>query len=153
MSKKRPYPHEKWRKREIGLTVFGMLIYDKEGKKQQQSCYIVEKNAREFQMERNDPNTKMREKIYKELKVNFQNLEQQIKELESLNAEYAIKCDLYGQCLAEHLLSSGSDVIKKHLEETHAKIQENEEAIKQLKLERDAYRIEIEIYENNIKDK
>ena len=43
--------------------------------------------------------------------------------------------------------------MKKHLEETHAKIQENEEAIKQLKLERDAYRIEIEIYENNIKDK
>ena len=37
-------------------------------------------------MERNDPNTKMREKIYKELKVNFQNLEQQIKELENLNA-------------------------------------------------------------------
>ena len=104
-------------------------------------------------MERNDPSTKMREKIYKELKVNFQNLEQQIKEMENLNAEYAIKCDLYGQCLAEHLLSNGSDVIKKHLEETHARSQENEEAIKQLKLERDAYRIEIEIYENNIKEK
>lgn len=35
MSKKRPYLHEKWRKREIGLTVFGILIYDKGEKKQQ----------------------------------------------------------------------------------------------------------------------
>ena len=29
MSKKRPHLHEKWRKREIDLTSFGMLIYDK----------------------------------------------------------------------------------------------------------------------------
>lgn len=29
MSKKRPYLHEKWRKREIDLTAFVMLIYDK----------------------------------------------------------------------------------------------------------------------------
>lgn len=29
MSKKRPHLHEKWRKREIDLTAFVMLIYDK----------------------------------------------------------------------------------------------------------------------------
>lgn len=61
-------------------------------------------------MERLDAKTvKIREKVYKELKVTFQSIEQQIKELEDTKAEYEFKYELYGQCLSEQLLSSGAD--------------------------------------------
>lgn len=102
-------------------------------------------------MERNDPNTKVKEKIYKELKVTFLSIEQQIKEIEDNKAEYAMKCELYGQCLSEHLLSSGSDIVKEHLAEAHNEMENCEKELEKLKLQRDAYRIEIEIYESNMK--
>lgn len=103
-------------------------------------------------MERMDPRTtKLKEKIYKELKVTFQSIEQQIKEIEDNKAEYAMKCDLYGQCLAEHLLSSGADIIKDHLSDANAEMENCERELEKMKLQRDAYRIEIEIYENNMR--
>lgn len=108
--------------------------------------------ARELRMERNDPKTtKLKEKIYKELKVTFQSIEQQIKEIEDNKAEYAMKCELYGQCLSEHLLSSGADIIQEHLSDAHAEMENCDRELDKLKVQRDAYRIEIEIYENNMR--
>lgn len=95
--------------------------------------------------------SKVKEKIYKELKVAFLSIEQQMKEIEDNKAEYAVKCELYGQCLSEHLLSSGSDIIKEHLAEAHAEMENCDKELEKLKLQRDAYRIEIEIYESNMK--
>lgn len=103
-------------------------------------------------MERIDPKTiKVKEKIYKELKVTFQSIEQQIKEIEDNKLEYAMKCDLYGQCLSEHLLSNGADVIQEHLSDAHAEMENCDKELEKLKRQRDAYRIEIEIYENNMR--
>ena len=108
--------------------------------------------ARELRMERIDQKTiKLKEKIYKELKVTFQSIEQQIKEIEDNKAEYAMKCELYGQCLSEHLLSSGADIIQEHLADAHAEMENCDRELDKLKLLRDAYRIEIEIYENNMR--
>lgn len=103
-------------------------------------------------MERLDARTvKLREQVYKELKVTFQSIEQQIKEIEDNKTEYAFKCELYGQCLAEHLLSSGADVIKEHLADAHAEMENCDKELEKLKLQRDAYRIEIAIYENTLR--
>lgn len=103
-------------------------------------------------MERLDPKvTKLKEKVYKELKVTFQSIEQQIKEIEDNKSEYAFKCELYGQCLSEHLLSSGADVIQEHLADAHAEMENCDKELEKLRLQRDAYRIEIAIYENNMR--
>jgi hypothetical protein len=99
----------------------------------------------------NDPNTKLKEKIYKELKVTFLSIEQQIKEIEDNKTEYVMKCDLYNRCLSDHLLSSGSDIVKEHLAEARGEMESCEKELEKLKKQRDAYRIEIETYESSIK--
>lgn len=98
-------------------------------------------------MDRNDPNTRIREKIYKELKVTFLTIEQQIREMEDNRAELVVKCDLFNDCLEKHLLSSGSDVVKEHLLEAKAAIETCDRDLERLRMQRDAYKIEIEIYE------
>ena len=98
-------------------------------------------------MDRNDPNARIKEKIYKELKVTFLTSEQQIREMEDMRAELEEKCRLFEECLSKYLLKSGSDVVKEHLMETRAEIEKCDRDLERLKLERDAYKIEIEIYE------
>jgi len=99
-------------------------------------------------MDRNDPNARIKEKIYKELKVTFLTSEQQIREMEDMRAELEEKCRLFEECLSIYLLKSGSDVVKEHLMETRAEIEKCDRDLERLRLERDAYKIEIEIYES-----
>lgn len=101
-------------------------------------------------MDRNDPNARIKEKIYKELKVTFLTSEQQIREMEDMRAELEEKCNLFEECLSKYLLKSGSDVVKEHLMETRAEIEKCDRDLERLKLERDAYKIEIEIFESMI---
>jgi len=98
-------------------------------------------------IERNDPNTRIKEKIYKELKVTFLNIEQQIREMEDSRMELVVKCDLFEECLSKYLLSSGSDVVKEHLMEARSEIENCDRELEKLRLQRDAYKIEIEMYE------
>ncbi|MCR5281994.1 MAG: hypothetical protein K6E18_01370 [Lachnospiraceae bacterium] len=103
-------------------------------------------------MDRLDPATlRMREKIYKELKVTFLSIENQIKEIEENKREYEMKCDLYGQCLSEKLLSEGSDIVKEHLTEAKAEMEACDRELEKLKMQREAYRIEIEIFDANMR--
>ena len=103
-------------------------------------------------MDRLDPATaRLKEKIYKELKVTFLSIEQQIKEIEDNKREYEMKCELYGQCLSEKLLSEGSDVVREHLSEAKAEMEACDRELEKLRLQREAYRIEIEIYESNMR--
>lgn len=99
-------------------------------------------------MDRNDPNARVKEKIYKELHVTFQTSEQQIREMEDMRAELQEKYDLFDKCIAEYLLKSGCDVVKEHLEETRAQIEKCERDLARLKLERDAYKIELEMFKS-----
>ncbi len=99
-------------------------------------------------MDRNDPHTRIKEKIYKELKVTFLTIEQQIREMEDNRTELVVKCDLFEECLSKHLLSSGSDVVKEHLMEARAEIETCDRDLERLRLQRDAYKIEIEMYES-----
>ncbi len=98
-------------------------------------------------MDRMDPNVRIKEKIYKELKVTFLSSEQQIRELEDSRTELVVKCDLFEECLSNYLLSSGSDVVKEHLMEARAEIEALDRELERLKLQRDAYKIEIEMFE------
>ncbi len=103
-------------------------------------------------MDRLDPATiKLKEKIYKELKVTFLSIEQQIKEIEDSRREYDMKCELYGQCLSEKLLSDGSDIVREHLAEAKGELEAYGKELEKLKNQRDAYRIELEIYEANMR--
>ncbi|MBR4758946.1 MAG: hypothetical protein IK078_02210 [Lachnospiraceae bacterium] len=103
-------------------------------------------------MDRLDPATiRLKEKIYKELKVTFLSIEQQIKEIEDNKREYEMKCDLYGQCLSEKLLSDGSDVVKEHLAEAKGELEACDRELEKLRHQRDAFRIELEIYEANMR--
>ncbi|MBO5242360.1 MAG: hypothetical protein J6B19_06760, partial [Lachnospiraceae bacterium] len=61
--------------------------------------------------------------------------------------ELVVKCDLFEECLSNYLLSSGSDVVKEHLMEARAEIEALDRELERLKLQRDAYKIEIEMFE------
>ena len=103
-------------------------------------------------MERLDPQTiKLRDKIYKELKVTFLSIENQIKEIEENKREYEMKCDLYGQCLSEKLLVDGSDMVKEHLQEAKAEMEACDRELEKLKMQRNAFRIELETFESNLR--
>lgn len=102
-------------------------------------------------MDRLDPVTqKLREKIYKELNVTFLSIDQQIKEIEENRREYEMKCQLYGECLSEKLLSEGSDIVKEHLAEAKAEMDACDREVEKLKLQREAYKIELEIFKANM---
>ena len=101
-----------------------------------------------IKMDRLDPVTqKLREKIYKELNVTFLSIDQQIKEI---RREYEMKCQLYGECLSEKLLSEGSDIVKEHLAEAKAEMDACDREVEKLKLQRKAYKIELEIFKANM---
>ena len=93
---------------------------------------------------------KLREKIYKELNVTFLSIDQQIKEIEENRREYEMKCELYGECLSEKLLSEGSDIVKEHLAEAKSEMDACDREVEKLKLQREAYKIELEIFKSNM---
>ena len=102
-------------------------------------------------MDRLDPATqKLKEKIYKELNVTFLSIDQQIKEIEETKREYEMKYELYGECLSEKLLSEGSDIVKEHLAEARNEMDACDREIERLKLQREAYKIELEIFKSNM---
>lgn len=95
---------------------------------------------------------KMRNEIYKELKVSFQSVEQQIKERKEYKELLKFKINLYNKCLDDHLLEKGSKLIREHLDETKEEVKEVDKQIEELVLEKDAYRIELEVFEDAFRE-
>lgn len=94
----------------------------------------------------------MKNEVYKELKVSFQGMEQKIKDKKDYKNQLKFKIDLYNKCLDDHLLEKGSRLIKEHLDETKKEVKEIDEQIEALMLEKDAYRIELEVFEAAFRD-
>lgn len=95
---------------------------------------------------------KMKNEIYKELKVSFQSVEQQIKERKEYKEQLKFKIDLYNRCLDEHLLEKGSKLIREHLDETKEEVKAVDKQIESLAMQKDAYRIELEVFETSFRD-
>lgn len=95
---------------------------------------------------------KMKNEIYKELKVSFQSMEQQIKERKEYKEQVKFKIDLYNKCLDDHLLDKGSKLIREHLEAAKKEVKEVDKQIEDLTIEKDAYRIELEVFEDAFRD-
>lgn len=95
---------------------------------------------------------KMRNEVYKEMKVAFQTAEQQIKEKKDYKDQLKFKIELYNKCLDDHLLDKGSKLIREHLDDTKKEVKEIDKQIEDLIIERDAYRIEIEVFEQAFRD-
>lgn len=95
---------------------------------------------------------KMKNEIYKELKVSFQSMEQQIKERKEYKELLKFKIDLYNKCLDDHLLEKGSKLIREHLDATKKEVKEVDKQIEDLTLEKDAYRIELEVFEDAFRE-
>lgn len=91
-------------------------------------------------------------KIYKELKVAFQTVDEQIKETQFELEELEIKKELYETCINEELTAEDGEVVKKHLKENEAAIKECNKKVEDLMMQRNAYRIEIEAYEQFMRD-
>ena len=86
------------------------------------------------------------------MKVAFQTAEQQIKEKKDYKEQLKFKIDLYNKCLDDHLLDKGSKLIREHLDDTKKEVKEVDKQIEDLIVERDAYRIEIEVFEQAFRD-
>ncbi|MCM1162548.1 MAG: hypothetical protein NC412_15195 [Roseburia sp.] len=99
-----------------------------------------------------DNHLEVKLKIYKELKVGFQTMEEQIKEVQFTKEELEVKNELYEKCLEEHLLEEGAEKVKVHLAENKAAFEECDKKLKDLFAQRDAFRIEIEAYEQFMRD-
>lgn len=95
---------------------------------------------------------RMKNEIYKELKVSFQSVEQQIKEKKEYKELLKFKINLYNKCLDDHLLEKGSKLIREHLDQTKEEVKEADEQIEALGLEKDAYRIELEVFEDAFRE-
>lgn len=95
---------------------------------------------------------KMRNEVYKELKVSFQSVEQQIKERKEYKELLKFKINLYNKCLDDHLLEKGSKLIREHLDQTKEEVKEVDKHIEELVLEKDAYRIELEVFEDAFRE-
>ncbi len=95
---------------------------------------------------------KMKNEIYKELKVSFQSMEERIKDRKEYKKELKFKIDLYNKCLDDHLLEKGSKLIREHLEETKKEVKAVDKQIEELIVEKDAYRIELEVFEAEFRD-
>lgn len=95
---------------------------------------------------------KMKNEFYKELKVSFQAMEEQIKERKEYKDQLKLKIALYNKCLDDHLLEKGSKLIREHLDETKKEVKDVDKQIEELKLQKDAYRIELEVFEAEFRD-
>lgn len=95
---------------------------------------------------------KMRNEVYKELKVSFQSVEQQIRERKEYKELLKFKINLYNKCLDDHLLEKGSKLIREHLDQTKEEVKEVDKHIEELVLEKDAYRIELEVFEDAFRE-
>ena len=63
------------------------------------------------------------------------------------------RAELYNQCLDDHLLEKGSKVIRQHLDEVKSEIKLIDDHIEELIVEKDAYRIELEVFEDKYREK
>lgn len=95
---------------------------------------------------------KMKNEFYKELKVSFQAMEEQIKKRKEYKDQLKLKIALYNKCLDDHLLEKGSKLIREHLDETKKEVKDVDKQIEELKLQKDAYRIELEVFEAEFRD-
>lgn len=100
-----------------------------------------------------EKDTKMRDEIYKELKVSFTSVEQQIKAQKEEKKLLKLRADLYNQCLDDHLLEKGSKLIRQHLDEVKSEMKLIDDHIEELIMEKDAYRIELEVFEDMFREK
>lgn len=100
-----------------------------------------------------EKDTRLQDEIYKELKVSFTSVEQQIKAQKEAKKLLKLRADLYNQCLDDHLLEKGSKVIRQHLDEVKAEIKLIDDHIEELTVEKDAYRIELEVFEDKYREK
>lgn len=112
-------------------------------------CPIFITGEREKNMEKE---SKMKNEIYKELKVSFQSMEERIKDRKEYKEQLNFKIDLYNKCLDDHLLDKGSKLIREHLEETKKEVKAVDKQIEDLIVEKDAYRIELEVFEAEFRD-
>lgn len=100
-----------------------------------------------------EKDTKIQDEIYKELKVSFTSIEQQIKSQKEAKKLLKFRADLYNQCLDDHLLEKGSKLIRQHLDEVKAEMKAIDDHIEDLIVEKDAYRIELEVFEDKYREK
>ena len=63
------------------------------------------------------------------------------------------RADLYNQCLDDHLLEKGSELVRQHLDEVKAEMKLIDDHIEELIVEKDAYRIELEVFEDKYREK
>lgn len=90
---------------------------------------------------------RIQSEVYKELKVAFVSIEQQIKARKEEKKLLKFRVDLYNKCLDEHLLEKGSKIVRQHLDEARDEIKALDKIIEDLTIEKDAYRIELSVYE------
>ena len=100
-----------------------------------------------------EKDTRLQDEIYKELKVSFTSVEQQIKAQKEAKKLLKFRADLYNQCLDDHLLEKGSKLIRQHLDEVKSEIKLIDDHIEELIIEKDAYRIELEVFEDKYREK
>ena len=100
-----------------------------------------------------EKDTRLQDKIYKELKVSFTSVEQRIKAQKEEKKSLKFRADLYNQCLDDHLLEKGSKLIRQHLDEVKAEMKLIDDHIEELIVEKDAYRIELEVFEDKYREK
>jgi len=95
-----------------------------------------------------EKNRKFQDEVYKELKVSFISVQNQIKAKEEEKRMLKFRLELYNKCLDDHLLEKGSKIIRQHLDEVKEEILNIDLYIDNLKVEMDAYRIELEVFED-----
>ena len=100
-----------------------------------------------------EKDTRLQDEIYKELKVSFTSVEQRIKAQKEEKKLLKFRADLYNQCLDDHLLEKGSKLIRQHLDEVKAEMKLIDDHIEELIVEKDAYRIELEVFEDKYREK
>ena len=100
-----------------------------------------------------EKDTRIQDEIYKELKVSFTSIEQQIKSQKEAKKLLKFRYDLYNQCLDDHLLEKGSKLIRQHLDEVKTEMKAIDDHIEELIIEKDAYRIELEVFEDRYREK
>ena len=103
-------------------------------------------------MMKTDKQTKIYDEIYKELMVNYQSLEETIKQKKEEKNVLKLKNELYNKCLDDHLLEKGSKFIKEHLEENKQKVKDIDREVDELLIKKDAFRIELEVFQKEFRD-
>ncbi|GEM_PF-885554 len=96
---------------------------------------------------------KMQNEVYMALKVDFNAMDQKIKEKQDYRKLLDFKAELYNKCLDDHLLEKGSKIVRVHLDEVHEEMHEVDKEIEEMIVLKDAYRIELEEFEDQYREK